>query len=981
MEFRVLTLQRAPESIRGQLSRYMQEVRPFTFVGNLNKNIADKIWDKVCECEGIDAVFIEPDKTEQGYTVRTFNNPDYDVAEFDGLILFGKHQNVEDKLFEFLLAKTDPKKSLLAHSVEVATLAREFMLNGVLRGVFETIAKQMNVDFYDLISTVVFVIALHDIGKIHPDFQYKMAKTLSNKYLDDLEYVTFLENENLINMLYENDEKIPVCRHEEHGSDLLNVFFLEDSDFSKESYIERANETVTDLTKLAINISKIVKYHHQGKDGGYNLITDKNNNDYTWKNVQRKFYYLIKDYYKPRFFSLEGLNNKRSVDMFCHLVLSVLLICDFMSSSYEVVYDTSYEFKNTLNIDSIKEYDKLCTFKARDFMRRNCLGRISYNKNLTFNELFPNIELKRPMQQKVEEILKKYNSKEISSIFIEDECGAGKTEAGLYAILKLIASKDSLAGLYVAMPTFATAEAMLPRYKEFCKRIEFEFKPEFFAAHAMFASNEPDLEQEEMEMCMNVLYYKMLFPFAIGTIDQALRGVRNEKYNLTRFIGVMSKGLLLDEVHAYETYTSHIIKTLLKFCYMLENPVVLMSATLPRKSKKEFIKYMTGQNYEPKEAYPLVTVVFKDGSIIQEEVSCWHKGKTYNYNLVPYMNLPTEKAAHALSLAENGGNVGIILNTVDEAISVYKIILNHKKHNPAFSDLKVYLYHGRYFNDDKEKISKEIIYKFGKKGKEENARPEKAIVVATQILEQSIDIDFDYICTDIAPIDFLFQRFGRWHRHDDIGTIRELKKANYPIYIYVPNEYDFGNYGNSQYIYEKSVLEQTYNVLVKQNGSISIPNDIPSMINFVYDNAEIKDYSGEADVGNIKINHNCEDCNFSISDNFVSGDLASSRHTSYKTVQLVLADKEDYYNLLNNNWDSNLCVDLLKSRTISISKIKFDNCNIFYMDGKKLLKNHVLVCCDKKDNGDIYIPNTSIVYGEYGLIFDEDRYLVKQLEK
>lgn len=948
---RVLVLQHAKEDIRGKVSRYMQEVRPFVFVGEIGKKTADGIWEMVCSQNEVDAVFVEPCKGEQGYAVRTFNNPDYEPALFDEIILFGQHQNIENNLFEYLLGKTDPVKSLMVHSIEAAVIAKEICLNGFMQGSLKVLAKKMEVDFFDLVSLVVFVTSIHDIGKIHPDFQFKMAHALAEKDLGKGNYYSFLLGEKLTNKTYEVDEKIDDCRHEKYAIDVLKRIMKNDSDFSEEIVTRRF--TGIDLTTMAENIVKVVSYHHQGKDGSFFPIV---NNVETWESVQNKFYYAMKSLFAPRCFRFDDKVEKY-VDLFFYITLGIVMFSDFLASSGNV-YSSTNNVKNTDNVDELKSYEKLCTVEAKEFMERNAFGSISIKNIDKFSDVFEDIKTPRPMQAEIQKLFSEIDPSSIASIIIEDVCGSGKTEAGMYGMVKTINSKEGNPGMYIGMPTHATAEALLPRFKSFCKAIGLNYKPEFYTAHSMFVENDPDLGQDEMEAWLNNQYYKMAYPFAIGSVDQAMSGVRKEKYSLLRFIGVMSKGILLDEVHAYDSYMLVIIEALLRFCFILENPVIMMSATLPCKMKKQLIKSVTGSDYAPISAYPLITVLLKDGTVLQRPVQCWHEEKEYNFAMHSYMNRPDKIATHVLNLASDGGCVGCVLNTVNEAIDVYEYIKAIKD-----DDIDVFLFHGRFFENDKEKKTKDITYLFGKQGKADGKRPKKAIVVSTQILEQSIDIDFDYLCTVLAPIDAVLQRLGRMWRHSSLGTYRERNKINCPLHIYVPWNSEMEGYGNSgKYIYGDSVLEETERVLRSLNNKVVIPNDIPTIVNEVYDHAAIKDNGMYAAVGNLNVGSSKY---FTMDDNFVPKDLASTRYSEVKTVAVVFADQEDYAKMLNDDWNNDLCLKLLKERTISsVPFTKIQSAN--YIVGKKLLKDRIIVSCHYRDNL-LVADNVSICYGDYGL--------------
>lgn len=147
-------------------------------------------------------------------------------------------------------------------------------------------------------------------------------------------------------------------------------------------------------------------------------------------------------------------------------------------------------------------------------------------------------------------------------------------------------------------------------------------------------------------------------------------------------------------------------------------------------------------------------------------------------------------------------------------------------------------------------------------GKDRTKRPERVIIVGTQVLEQSLDIDVDYMITAICPIDLLFQRIGRYHRHGDAGTIREHVVVANTVQVLIPAT--LSSYGGTEYVYEKCYLDATIDAINEHNGHLLIPSCMPDMINYVYSHASIdvrvRQIIDEAnsDSGNIKIKNGFE---------------------------------------------------------------------------------------------------------------------------
>lgn len=115
---------------------------------------------------------------------------------------------------------------------------------------------------------------------------------------------------------------------------------------------------------------------------------------------------------------------------------------------------------------------------------------------------------------------------------------------------------------------------------------------------------------------------------------------------------------------------------------------------------------------------------------------------------------------------QTGGDTLYIANTVGKAIKVYQLLEQAKP-----DDVSIRLYTASTTPENREKIGAELVYLYGKAGKAEGKRPQKTIVVATQIMEMSVDVDFDTEFLELAPIDAILQRIGRMRRHDDKGTV------------------------------------------------------------------------------------------------------------------------------------------------------------------------------------------------------------------
>ena len=412
----------------------------------------------------------------------------------------------------------------------------------------------------------------------------------------------------------------------------------------------------------------------------------------------------------------------------------------------------------------------------------------------------------------------------------------------------------------------------------------------------------------------------MSYPFSVGTIDQLLRGVRKEKYGLISLFAVLSRVIVLDEIHSYDSYMLSILKAFLLFCREFNTPVVMMSASLDKDTKRELISAISGKSYEPDDAYPLLT--YGVGTEVREvPVNCWHSTIEKHYELVPILQDPSLIARHIAGLLEEyGGCIACMCNTVKDAREVHRHLSEM-----VGDETELVLFHARFYEDDKNRKAGELIRKLGR---DRSARPKRCVVVCTQIAEQSIDIDFDILCTQIAPIDLVIQRIGRQGRHPDKGTVRERVHIDPQVYIYTPSD---GDYGPSGRVYERSVLFET-EALLRKGRSIRVPDDVRPFVDEVYGRAFVKDSSPLAKAGNILPGEHITNDNW-LYDPHV-------RLESYPSESVAIITRSQFEDLSTEGFPFKSCTDILKYQTVSVPAYELDGIEL--ENGKGLLKRSKL---------------------------------------
>jgi CRISPR-associated endonuclease/helicase Cas3 len=478
--------------------------------------------------------------------------------------------------------------------------------------------------------------------------------------------------------------------------------------------------------------------------------------------------------------------------------------------------------------------------------------------SVRFSEVFP--FLPNPVQRAVADALDAI--REPALLLIEAPTGSGKTEAALFAHLALSA-RFGHRGLYVALPTQATGNGLLPRVRGFLERLgdrPLDLQLQHGAAwlHPLYREleprdvGEPDDENAGAEPRVLARSWfsprkrAMLSEYGVGTVDQALLGALRVRHHFVRLWGLGNRTVVFDEVHAYDAYTSGLIEVLLRWLRALGSSVVLLSATLPAAKRHAFLEAFgaTAPHHTP--AYPRLVVV--QGSTSRSHSVPWSEGQRYELEPAPR---PVEELARLLFGRLSGpGCVACIVNTVDRAQRLYRAFgpgqtLRLQEiwpaagvvgHSAALADLPVgkivgetavLIFHARYPGEERQAREDLVLALFGAAGE----RPRRAILIATQVLEQSLDVDFDLMVTDLAPVDLVLQRAGRLHRHTRPRP-NPLERARLLIAGLGEDPPDLESEAWA-HVYEPYALLASWWVL-RGRAHVRIPADLDSLIEPVY---------------------------------------------------------------------------------------------------------------------------------------------------
>lgn len=421
-------------------------------------------------------------------------------------------------------------------------------------------------------------------------------------------------------------------------------------------------------------------------------------------------------------------------------------------------------------------------------------------------------------------------------IFIlEAQMGVGKTEAAL-AAAELIAGKLGCSGIFFGLPTQATANGIFPRLKQWAQKQSEQSRHGIRLAHGMAELNEDyqsifhgaAVQNEDTDVNGLVVHpwfegrkQALLSEFVIGTVDQLLMAALKQKHVMLRHLGLAGKVVIIDECHAYDAYMNRYLDRVLNWLGAYGVPVILLSATLPARRRRELIfAYQNTAHqkeervdWEDSQAYPLLT--WTDGmKVRQRNIQVDQPPRLVHIEQAERQQIPTT-IKHVVS---KGGCVGVIMNTVRQAQQLAQEL------NEMFPDHSVILIHSRLLMADRSEREAELLRVLGK-----HSTPEQRnglIVVGTQILEQSLDIDFDFLITQLCPMDLLLQRLGRLHRH---GRRRPEGLDQAICVVLDRDDPDDGTIA----VYGKWLLYRTNQLLPKQ---LTLPQDISALVQQTYKN-------------------------------------------------------------------------------------------------------------------------------------------------
>jgi CRISPR-associated endonuclease/helicase Cas3 len=725
--------------------------------------------------------------------------------------------SMEIEPYRVLWAKADRKSTrlhrLIYHLIDVG-LAAELLWERALHPLLkQSLADWLNLSLADVGRLIAFLAGLHDLGKASPAFQdhTHMQGPLKTRVMNELKAAGF-----------GFAKRAPTEVHTRH--EIISTWAL------RPGQGEGLFRDVCSFdVEFAIHVAQALGGHHgiwprPDRFDAINLTTaDKGGQE--WTTARAALVKAMAQIFQPpsvtRFPADVTQNN-----LMLTLLSAVVAVADWIGSEYFPLEEEH------LPLHSYVRHARLHAEYALDRVQWT---RAATMPGFDFDKVFPF----KPSEAQ-QQIRAALNAVSLPALaIIEAPMGVGKTEAAFAVYADW--ARHGRTGLYIAMPTTATSNQMHERTTHFLSRqLGREIEPLLIHSQALLRevpeSGDP-VEDREGDAAAAQSWFlprkkSLLTPYGVGTVDQALMSILQTKHFFVRLLGLAHKVVIFDEVHAYDAYMSELFERLLTWLRAVNASVIILSATLPEKSRRKLVRAYTGEDRPlAAQPYPRVTFATADGRFDAIELIP-PPAKTLYFDW-----LPREEAAIIAKLREllsGGGCAAVICNTVTRAQNLFEAIrgLDDK----LCEDENLLLFHARFPLAWREEIEQKVLHRFGpgpEKRKANPDRPRKAIVIATQVIEQSLDLDFDVMISDHAPVDLLLQRVGRLQRH----SVNNPRSHAYCLWIAEPPaEQGVPQFDRADtYVNDKYILLRSWLALKERNPQeVRMPLDMSALIEKVY---------------------------------------------------------------------------------------------------------------------------------------------------
>ena len=697
------------------------------------------------------------------------------------------------------------------------------------------LASMLSIDESTLTTMVIFFLGLHDIGKFARHFQ-SLQPELFRALQGGADALNYVRHDALGALAWKSLLR-PYCA--EHG--YLGIMGAQGRRASVESSVDYWMHTVVG---------------HHGRPVTHNEPEIRSPfADYFPEKNRQAVQAFFEEWY-----DLSGISaiieypTTAQVKKASWWLAGLAVLCDWLGSNQDF-------FAMTSDVLPLDVYWRRAMNQAEEAIEKSGMLPSSTAPVHGLNEFFgASFQSPTPLQAKCMELPLHSGA---GLYLLEDVTGAGKTEAALIIAHRLLA-EGGQSGLYFALPTMATANAMYERMGKVYRRLYAEgTTPSLVLAHGARRLNDGfkdaiahypnvtavrygDNTEPAQAHCAAWLAdspkKSLLAEVGVGTVDQAVLGVLPSRHQSLRLYGLLGKVLIIDEVHAYESYLFRLLSALITFHVASGGSVILLSATLPQNQRYKLLEaFYDGLGQQPialqrtgDKDYPLLTHASAEG---QQELVLASRPEVCRP--VGVVRIDTFEQAESLMTAvvAQGRCLCWIRNTVHDAREAYREL---KLRHPEWH---IDLFHARFALGDRLTIEERAVNRFGKKGGESERKGQ--ILIATPVVEQSLDIDFDEMISDLAPVDLIIQRAGRLHRHcrdpkgDRVGGSDQ--RGTPTLHLFAPEpvaepdrEWFAALLPKAAYVYDNHAQLWLGLRMLMDKGTFSMPDDARRLIEGVY---------------------------------------------------------------------------------------------------------------------------------------------------
>lgn len=574
---------------------------------------------------------------------------------------------------------------LAYHCLDVAACGKYIIKNNIFNSC--NILKECNISGTNAENWIIWFLTSHDIGKFARGFQ-KYAEFPDSPLVSPISGVSVFE------------------RHDSLGFYLWGKLF--------EAWSSGSNEIIAGIEpenrarfESALNSWMLISTGHHGIPP--DTMKNRSSLAFTDEDIVAATHYLealseLFPFTLPQEWKTKA--GRKCLKQHSWFFAGLVTLADWMGS------DES-QFPLLSSAMPLKDYWPLACEKAQQaILRMPPLSQHSHYQD--HRALFPFIQTLTPLQQRASEL--DISAPGAQLIVLEDVTGAGKTEAALILTHRLMSANKGH-GLYVGLPTMATANAMYQRLASaYHALFTDESRPSLILAHGGremsdsfrqsiwqpteniaedYARDDGNATTECHTWFADSRKKALLAEVGVGTLDQLLMAVMPFRHQSLRLLGMRDKILLLDEVHAYDGYMVKLLEGLLRFHAAQGGSAIILSATLPAALREKLLNaFSDGAGFmsaggSDNAGYPWLSHLTSSGLLEQPLATRPEVQRTVAVNWIQQRQ---EALDIIYRVVATGQCICWIRNTVDDALDTYQQLL----HEGIVPEQDLLLFHSRF---------------------------------------------------------------------------------------------------------------------------------------------------------------------------------------------------------------------------------------------------------------------------------------------